>query len=153
MEKHPGGRPLKFGSPEELQARIDQYFSCCEGQLLTKKEADGREVPVLDKHDKPVIVGEKPLTITGLAHALGMTRRGFLNYRYRPAFARVVARARARVECYTEERLFDRDGFSGARVLLLTCFGWGEPAADMAELPKSVIIVQQKPRGGPHVKG
>ena len=153
MEKHSGGRPLKFGSPEELQARIDQYFSSCEGQLLTKKEADGREVPVLDKHDKPVIVGEKPQTITGLAHALGMTRRGFLNYRYRPAFSRVVARARMRVETYTEERLFDRDGFSGARFLLLTCFAWGEPAADNVEPPKPVIIVQQKPRGGPHVKG
>lgn len=142
MEKHPGGRPLKFGSPEELQARIDQYFANCEGHLLTIKEADGREVPVLDKHGKPVIVGEKPPTITGLAHALGMTRRGFLNYRYRPSFARVVARARMRVEAYTEERLFDRAGFSGARFLLLTCFGWGEPAAEKEEPPKPVIIVQ-----------
>lgn len=149
MEKHPGGRPLKFGSPEELQEKIDQYFASCEGKLAI----DGDGKPIIDKHGKPVIVGEKPPTITGLAHALGMTRRGFLNYRYRPAFARVVARARARVECYTEERLFDRDGFSGARFLLLTCFGWGEPAADMAEPPKPVIIVQQKPRGGPCAKG
>lgn len=152
MEKHPGGRPLKFGSPEELQARIDQYFADCVGHLLTIKEADGREVPVLDKHGRPVIVGEKPPTITGLAHALGMTRRGFLNYRYRPSFARVVARARMQVECYTEERLFDRDGFSGARFLLLTAFGWGKPAADMVEPPKPVIIVQQKTRGGPCAK-
>lgn len=150
---HPGGRPPKYTSPEELQARIDQYFTGCEDQLLTITEADGREVPVLDKHGKPVIVGAKPLTITGLAHAVGLTRRGFLNYRYRPAFAHVVARARARVECYTEERLFDRNGFSGARFLLLTVFGWGKPAADMVEPPKPVIIVQQKPRGGPHVKG
>lgn len=75
MEKHPGGRPLKFGSPEELQARIDQYFSSCEGKLAI--DSDGK--PIIDKHGKPVIAGEKPPTITGLAHALGMTRRGFLN--------------------------------------------------------------------------
>lgn len=114
-------------------------------------DSDGK--PIIDKHGKPVIVGARPLTITGLAHALGMTRRGFLNYRYRPAFAHVVARARMQAETYTEERLFDRDGFSGARFLLLTCFGWGEPAADMAEPQRPVIIVQQKPRGEPCAKG
>lgn len=149
MEKHPGGRPLKFGSPEELQARIDQYFSSCKGKLAV----DGDGNPIIDKHGKPVIVDEKPPTITGLAHALGMTRRGFLNYRYRPAFARVVARARMQVETYTEERLFDRDGFSGARFLLLTCFGWGEPTSEKEEPPRPVIIVQQKSRGGPCAKG
>lgn len=142
MEKHPGGRPLKFGSPEELQARIDQYFANCEGHLLTIKEADGREVPVLDKHGKPVIVGEKPPTVSGLASALGLTRRGFLNYRYRPAFAYVVDRARLRIEMYTEERLFDRGGYTGAQFLLLTCFGWGEPAAEKEEPPRPVVIVQ-----------
>lgn len=149
MEKHPGGRPLKFGSPEELQARIDQYFANCEGKLAI----DGDGKPIIDKHGKPVIFGEKPPTITGLAHALGMTRRGFLNYRYRPSFARVVARARMRVETYTEERLFDRDGFSGARFLLLTCFGWGEPAAEKEEPPRPVVIVQHNAVSGLAQKG
>lgn len=135
---HPGGRPLKFSNPEELQAKIDQYFDLCKGRLAT----DGLGNPIVDKHFKPVILGARPPTICGLAHHLGMSRRGFLNYRYRPAFAYVVARARMRVETYTEERLFDRDGFSGARFLLLTCFGWGEPAAEKEEPPKPVIIVQ-----------
>lgn len=150
---HPGGRPLKYNGTEELQEKIDQYFTDCVGHLLTIKEADGREVPVLDKRGRPVIVGEKPPTVTGLASALGMTRRGFLNYRYRPAFAYVVDRARLRIEMYTEERLFDRGGYTGAQFLLLTCFGWGEPAAEKEEPPCPVIIVQQQPCGGPCVKG
>ena len=41
MEKHPGGRPLKFGSPEELQARIDQYFSSCKGKLAIDSDGTG----------------------------------------------------------------------------------------------------------------
>ena len=52
IRKHPGGRPRKYSTPEEMQIVIDQYF---------------------DDHQKP--------TICGLALALGFAqRKSLLNY-------------------------------------------------------------------------
>lgn len=137
MAKHPGGRPLKYDSPEAMQEKIDRYFDSCKGHIAF--DPDGH--PIIDKHGHPVMIGEKPLTITGLALSLGMTRRSLLNYKRRPAFARVVTRARLKVECYTEERLFDRNGYSGARFVLETCFGWKEPAPEEHRPPCAVVVI------------
>ena len=70
-KKKTTGRPPKYKSKEEMQDKIDQYFKECEGELL--KDKDGEFV--FDKNGFPIIVGKKPLTMTGLALALGFSSR------------------------------------------------------------------------------
>lgn len=97
--KHPGGRPLKFKSVEELQEKIDGYFSLC----ATDKE---------------------PITITGLALALDTTRDLLVNYGKKDEFSDTIKKAKLKVENEYEKRLVKR-GSSGD-IFALKNFGWSD---------------------------
>lgn len=124
MTRKTVGRPPKYTSKEEIQGLIDEYFKECEGEVLR----DDKGNPVLNKWGNPIVLNQKPPTVTGLALALGFTtRQGLLLYQGKKEFVDTITRAKARVEQYTEERLFDRDGVNGARFSLTNNFaGWGE---------------------------
>jgi hypothetical protein len=126
------GRPPMYESKEEIQEKIDEYFEKCEGTVL--KGTDGEVM--LDKYGEPVIVGKKPLTITGLALALGFnSRQTLLNYQGKEEFVDTIMRAKAKVEQYAEERLFDKDGANGAKFSLANNFeGWREKQSIEADL-------------------
>lgn len=132
------GRPPKYKSKEEIREKIDAYFEECEGKLL--EDDDGK--PVLDKNDRPVIIGKRPMTITGLALALGFSsRQSLLNYKGKKEFLDTITRAYARVEQYTEERLFDKDGAAGAKFSLANNFeGWKEKQQIEADVNRDVNI-------------
>lgn len=138
MDKHPGGRPPMYKTKEEIQEKIDAYFEKCEGTVLNN--ADGEVV--LDKYGDPVIVGRKPLTITGLALALGFnSRQSLLNYQDKEEFMDTITRAKAQVEAYAEERLFDKDGANGAKFSLANNFeGWKEKQSIEADVKNEVTI-------------
>lgn len=141
--KHPGGRPPKYSSVEDLQAAIDAYFDACKGEVL--RDADGR--PVLYKGN-PVIVGEKPPTVTGLALALGFTgRQALLDYQAKRQFADTITRAKARCEAYAEARLFDRNGTNGAQFSLRCNFGWSD-ASDRDNREQDLRIAALKEKTG-----
>lgn len=113
------GRKPKFKSPDEMQEKIEAYFKSCEGVLL--KYDDGK--PVFNKYGEPVIYGEVPLTVTGLALALGFTsRRALLDYQAKPAYKAIIETAKLRIENYAERRLYDKDGMNGARFTLQNNF-------------------------------
>lgn len=118
------GRPLKYKTVEELQAAIDAYFKKCEGELLR----DDDNNLVFNKFGQPVIINQRPPTVTGLALALGFTTRlSLLNYQGRKEFMNTVTRAKSYIEEYTESRLFDRDGVNGAKFSLTNNFkGWSD---------------------------
>lgn len=122
MDKHAGGRPPKYKSKKELQEKIEAYFAECEGKTVKYENGE----PVLDKYGQPVFVNKRPPTITGLALALGFTsRQALLNYEAKDEFVDTILRAKARVEQYTEERLFDKEGANGAKFSLTNNFeGW-----------------------------
>lgn len=124
MEKNTAGRKPFYNSPEEMQEKIDEYFKLCEGEPLL--DSDG--VPMRNKYGKIIRDGRKPPTITGLALALGFaSRQALLNYEAKDAFYDTITRAKSRVEQYTEERLFDKDGNAGAKFSLMNNFkGWKE---------------------------
>ena len=129
------GRPPKYKSKEEIEEKIEQYFKDCEGHPLTDDEGN----PVYNKWGYPVIVDRKPPTVTGLALALGFTNRlSLLNYQGKKEFVNTITRAKSRVEQYAEERLFDKDGTSGAQFSLRNNFkGWnGEQGANEDTLQK-----------------
>ncbi|MBQ7861617.1 MAG: hypothetical protein IJ349_05390 [Clostridia bacterium] len=118
------GRPPKFKNKKQLEKLIEEYFESCKGHILTDDEGN----VMTDKHGNPVYVDAKPLTITGLALALGFnSRQTLLNYQEKEEFMDTITRAKARVEAYTEERLFDKEGAAGARFSLANNFkGWSE---------------------------
>lgn len=121
------GRKPTFTSAEEMQEKIDAYFANCEPELLR----DGDGTPMLNKNGEPVYVGGRPMTIQGLALALGFTsRQSLLNYKAKREFVDTVTRARLRVEQYAAERLFDRDAQRGAQFTLAYGFGYARDAED-----------------------
>lgn len=123
-KKNPGGRPPTYKCKEEIEGKIEAYFKECEGEML--KNAAGE--PVLNKWGNPVIINQRPPTVTGLALALGFsTRMALLSYQGKEEFADTILRAKARIEEYTEQRLFDRDGTNGAQFSLRNNFkGWND---------------------------
>ena len=118
------GRPPKYTSKEEIEEKIDAYFKECEGEMLK----DDKGKPVLNKWGKPVIINQKPPTVTGLALALGFTTRlSLLNYQGKKEFMNTITRAKTMIEAYTEERLFDKEGSNGAQFSLRNNFkGWND---------------------------
>lgn len=129
--KNAVGRPPKYKNKEEIQQKIDDYFKKCEGEILKDNENN----IVFDKFGQPIVVGAKPVTVTGLALALGFTsRQALLNYQGKKEFVDTITRAKSRIEQYAEERLFDRDGANGAKFSLANNFkGWNEKQRDESE--------------------
>ena len=138
MDKHAGGRPPRYKTVEEIQEKIDRYFEECKGRVL--KDEEGHAIH--DKYGVPMIVDERPPTITGLALALGFTsRQALLNYQAKKEFVDTISRAKAVVERYAEERLFDKDGANGAKCSLANNFwGWKERQQIDAEVKNDVVI-------------
>lgn len=137
-EKNKGGRPPKFTSVEEMQAMIDEYFKYCEGTVVTDNDGN----PITNKYGEAVVIGARPLTITGLALALGFnTRQSLLNYEGKPEFLDTIKKAKSKVEQYAEERLFDKDGANGAKFSLANNFkGWAEKQQIEADVKNEVNI-------------
>lgn len=127
-----------YKTKEEMQEKIDAYFESCRGRILT--DDDGNYI--LDKYSKPIIIDSRPLTVTGLALALGFnTRQALLNYQAKKEFVDTILRAKAVVEQYAEERLFDKDGANGAKFSLANNFeGWKEKQQIEADVNSEVTI-------------
>lgn len=94
-QKHPGGRPLKFKTPEELQTKIDNYFE------VTPKDE---------------------WTWTGLALHLDTSRETLREYKEREEFVDPIKKALLKVENQYEIDT-KKHGRSGS-IFALKNFGW-----------------------------
>lgn len=132
------GAPPKYNTCEEMQVKIDEYFESCAGELVYGID----DKPICNKYGIPIRVGERPLTVTGLALALGFTsRQALLNYQAKKDFVDTITRAKSRIEQYAEERLFDKDGANGAKFSLANNFdGWKEKQHIEAEVDTDLNI-------------
>lgn len=138
------GRKPTFASAEEMQEKIDAYFESCEPELL--RDTGGN--PVLNKNGEPVYVGGRPMTIQGLALALGFTsRQSLLNYKAKREFVDTVTRARLRVEQYAAERLFDRDAQRGAQFTLAYGFGYAKENEEKDEGGVRLVLEREAEEG------
>ncbi|MCK9371036.1 DNA-packaging protein [Candidatus Dojkabacteria bacterium] len=109
------GRPLKFKSVEELQAKIDAYFN-----------------------DTP----KDEWTITGLALALDTSRKVLVEYEDKDEFSNAVKKAKLIVENGYEIDL-KKAGRSGT-IFALKNFDWRdktEQDVNVRELPQPIIDV------------
>lgn len=106
---HPGGRPLKFSSPEELEYLASIYFDkCLNEEGLPRKDESGNIL--------------RPLTLTGLCLHLGTTRDVLDDYLKKPEYSNSVKMIKMAVENYYETRL----SYSNATgpIFALKNFGW-----------------------------
>lgn len=146
MAKSSGGhRPPKFTDPADMQEMIDAYFKECEGRIMTDMNGD----TVYDKFGYPVVIDRKPLTVTGLALALGFTnRQSLLNYQGKKAFQAIIEKAKLKIENYAEMRLYDKDGANGAKFNLQNNFrNWNaDKAAQEGDKGPTVNIICDIPR-------
>lgn len=91
-------RPRLIQSPEEAEERADAYFAQC-------------------------VADEKPVTITGLALALGLSsRQSLIEYESREEFSDTIKSLKAYVEQCYEERL--ASGAAAGAIFALKNFGW-----------------------------
>lgn len=133
-----GGRPPKFKSKEEIQEKIDIYFKECRERVALDDDGNA----ITDKNGNAIYFPPKPLTVTGLALALGFnSRQSLLNYQGKAEFMDTITRAKAYIEQYAEERLFDKDGANGAKFSLANNFeGWKEKQQIEADVKNDVTI-------------
>ena len=133
-----GGRPPKWTDPIALQAKIDDYFDQCKGRYL--KNDDGTYL--LNKYGQPVLVDNKPPTITGLALHIGFNNRtSLLDYADKEEFVDVITRAKTRAEEYSETRLYDKDGVTGAKFALASnCKRWTDRQTVEVDQPKPIEV-------------
>lgn len=123
-----GGRPLKFKTPEELEAKIEAYYEWA-------------------KENK------KHITITGLAWFLDTNRQTLLRYEeedsellksvsedVRQAFRDTVKRAKARIEMEYEESLYNKNSAVGAIFTLKNNYNY----VDKQEVAQKVENIEVK---------
>lgn len=138
MEREKRGVPPKYKDVSEIEGLIEAYFKDCASHPML--DDDGNVYT--DKNGKPIMTEPKPLTITGLALALGFnSRQSLLNYQGKENFVDTITRAKAQIEQYAETRLFDRDGANGAKFSLANNFtGWKEKQAIEADVNSEITI-------------
>lgn len=133
----------KYGKPEEMEKRIDEYFAQFEKpEPLTDDEGRVK----LDKYGRAVMKDKAP-TQAGLALYLGFSdRRTMWGYGDKPSFARVIQKAKTLLEKHLEEyAIFGRN--SGVVPYLLGNLrnGWIDPKEEAAALankaPKTALVV------------
>lgn len=138
MEREKRGVPPKYKDVSEIEGLIEAYFADCESHPMLDENGN----VYTDKHGDPIMTQPKPLTVTGLALALGFnSRQSLLNYQAKPAFVDTIKRAKSMVEQYAETRLFDKDGANGAKFSLANNFeGWKEKQSIEADVKNDVTI-------------
>ena len=120
---------LPFKNAAQVSTLAEKYFRDCAGVQAEDEEG----MPVYDKNGAPVMsVPERPLTVTGLALALGFpSRLALLEYSGNRSCEAVIARSLMKIEEYAEAKLFDKGQYSGAKFFLSNNFrGWSDKPCD-----------------------
>ena len=110
------GRPLKYNRVEDMQKDIDEYFAECDEK-------------------------QKPYTVSGLAYALGTTRRTLLDYQEKDEYSHTIKSAKAKIERFNEEMLYSKDvSTTGVIFNLKNNYGWKDKQEIEAEVSSEVTI-------------
>lgn len=119
QKKHPGGRPLKFKSPEELEEKIQAYFRSIQTQAR-----DEQGELLYDIDNKPIYIYYKPPTLASLALFLDCDTKTLRNYENKTdeenkaEFFPIINHAKQKIESFNTEAVYNRDQYKGARFML-----------------------------------
>lgn len=122
---HPGGRPLKYETDEELQNAIDSYFLKID---QWNDEHDGAQW--------------EPYTVSGLALHLDVDTETLRNYEKREQFFGTVKRAKQRIEQQLEKMLLTKQQVTGPIFNLKNNYGWKDRTditSNDKELPTPIL--------------
>ena len=111
---HPGGRPVKYNTVEDLQKIVDEYFAWCDNRAIKKVDDDGKEY---------MVSSPAPYTMSGLARRLGLSRQGLIEYSQKDEFSDAIKEAREKVHEDVETRLMEKAA-TGPIFNLKNNFGW-----------------------------
>lgn len=139
-DKKSVGKKAKYGSPQEMQKKIDEYF-----QKFEEREplTDRNGKPLLDKEGNIIYKGGMP-TSSGLALHLGFNSRcSLFDYGQKPTFADVIKLAKLRLESFWESLLATKY-YQGAKYFCSNMNdGWQEPEAlAKQQLQQAPVIAQ-----------
>lgn len=110
------GRPLKYESVEAMQEDINKYFAECDEK-------------------------GKPYTVSGLAYALGTNRQTLINYEDKDQFVDTIKSAKAKIERFNEEMLYNKDvSTTGVIFNLKNNYGWKDKQEIEADVKNDVTI-------------
>ena len=115
------GRPLKYNTPEEMQAIIDQYFSDC---AYNRQVRAWIKLGKLPEEERETLTDDCIPTVTGLALALDLTRKSLISYEGKDEFVNTVKKAKGRVEAFVEQRLMEGGQAAGPIFNLKNNFEW-----------------------------
>ena len=102
-------RPPKYKTPEEMQSKIDDYFSNPPTKPIANKDGDIIQTPII--------------SITGLCLHLGFeSRQSFYDYENKNGFAYTIKRARLSIENQYEASL--QHGNTTGAIFALKNMGW-----------------------------
>jgi len=121
-KKNPVGRPPMYSNPEDLQAKIQDYFdNCPDYRTAYDKLGNAFKIPTI--------------TITGLVLHCGFCdRKSFYEYEVKPEFTHTIKRARSFVEKEYEMAL--NTGSCTGAIFALKNFGW----IDKSEVDSNIVF-------------
>jgi hypothetical protein len=99
------GQPMKYQTLELLQEAIDNYFEV--DAFMPTKEGDKEYLP----------------TMAGLALSLDVDRKTIVNYGRNQEYFHAIKKARAKIECFVETRLYGNN-VTGCIFNLKNNFDW-----------------------------
>ena len=103
------GRPLAFETVEELEEKVEEFFTSEDAYIINVKD------DVEDKIYAP--------TMSGLALHLGVDRKTITNYSNKEEYFPTIRKARARIESHLEKKLYGNN-VTGLIFNLKNNFDW-----------------------------
>ena len=101
--KHAGGRPPKFKTPEELEAKAEEYFKWCDAnpiRIYKRKDAGANQTAKSGsgvKSQEGEAFANRPYTLDGLGLYVGVVWKDFRAYHQDDEFSEVIRTLEARV--------------------------------------------------------
>lgn len=121
------GRPLAFETVEELEKKVEDYFSSPDA-FIDKGEGNLEFAP----------------TISGLAMFLDVDRKTIVNYSRKQDYFPTIKKARSRIEQHLEQRLYGNN-VTGVIFNLKNNYGWAdkqEPEDNSQSIPVTLNFTQ-----------
>lgn len=119
------GQPPIFKSAEELEEKIENFFTSDDAYLTSFKDGEGQKIYAP--------------TMAGLALYLNVDRKTIVNYSHKDEFFPTIKKARARIEAHLEKKLYGNN-VTGLIFNLKNNFDW----KDKSEIAQTNVEMTQE---------